>query len=153
MNKEFEAHYSTAYAWIFFGLAMAFLVAIGVLVTLSISMTWSVGLFFCILVAVVAMVFLCVFAWAIRKKGVAVEIADGKLILHKKKTVIIPLSEIYRISIHDGNGSFDLTVKTVSKNYSIHCFIKEEQKKKREFIRLFKNRKIAVGTYDLNGPD
>lgn len=145
MNKEFEAHYSPAYAWIFFVLAVTLLIPVAVLAILK---AFWIPVY--ILLIVISAIFFGVFAWAIRKKGIAVEITDGKLILYKKKPITIPLSEIYRISINNGNGSFDLSVKTVSKKYSIHCFIKEEQKKKREFVRLFKNRGIAVSKVDLN---
>jgi hypothetical protein len=146
MNKEFEAYYASGYAWIFFALAAMMLIPV---VVLAILRVFLIPVY--ILLIGVAVIFLCVFAGTICQKGVAVEITDGRLILHKKKLIVIPLAEIYRISINDGNGSFDLAVKTVHKNYSIHCFIKEERKKKQEFIRLFKNRGIEVQTFDLTG--
>lgn len=146
MNKEFEAYYSPAYAWIFFVLAVIMLIPVAVLAILKVFL---IPVY--ILLIVISGIFFWVFAWAIRQKGIAVEITEGNLILHKKKQITIPLSEIYRINLNDGNGSFDLSVKTIHKNYSIHCFIKEEQKKKQEFIRLFKNRGIEVQTFDLTG--
>ena len=83
----------------------------------------------------------------------AVEITNNKLILYKKHPIDIPIEDVLRISIHDGNGSFDILVKTSSQKYSMHCFIKEQRKKKDEFITLLKDKVVKVVTFDLGGGD
>lgn len=81
--------------------------------------------------------------------GIAVEIVDDILILHKKEIVSIPVKDIQRIDVHDADGSFDIIVKTASKKYSMHCFIREQRQKKVLFIDYLKNNNVKVETYDL----
>ena len=99
------------------------------------------------------MILAYVFVITIRKDGVAVQITNNKLILYKKHLIEIPIKNILTISIHDGDGSFDILVKTSSQKYSMHCFIKEQRKKKDELIVLLKNKGIKVYTFDISGGD
>ena len=88
------------------------------------------------------------FVVTIRKDGIAVQVADDKLILYKKELIEIPICDITKISIHDGDGSFDISIKARTRKYSMHCFIKEQRKKKNELISLLKDKGILVNTFD-----
>ena len=78
---------------------------------------------------------------------------DNKLILYKKHLIENPIKDILKISIHDGDGSFDISIKTQTQKYSMHCFIKEQRKKKDELIALLKDKGIRVDTIDIGGGD
>ena len=148
MKKEFEAYYSKAYAWIFAVLLLLFIFAI---VMFSVFWISNLSLIFIVTLSVVSVVLAYVFVITIRKDGVAVQITDNKLILYKKHLIEIPIKDILTISIHNGNGSFDILIKTSSQKYSMHCFIKEQRKKKDELIVLLKNKGIKVHTFDMGG--
>ena len=150
MKKEFEAYYSKAYTWIF---AVLMLLSLFGIVMLSIFWIPNVSLIAILTLTIISAVFAYVFVITIRKDGVAVEITNNKLILYKKHLIEIPIKDILTISIHDGDGSFDILVKTSSQKYSMHCFIKEQRKKKDELIVLLKNKGIKVDTFDINGGD
>ena len=146
MKKDFEAYYSKAYAWIFAVLLLLFIFAI---VMFSVFWISNLSLLFIVTLSVVSVVLAYVFVITIRKDGVAVQITNNKLILYKKHLIEIPIKNILTISIHDGDGSFDILVKTSSQKYSMHCFIKEQRKKKDELIVLLKNKGIKVDTFDI----
>ena len=148
MKKEFEAYYSKAYAWIFAVLIMLFLFGI---VMLSIFWIPNLSLIFIIILSIISVVLAYMFVITIRKDGVAIEIRDNKLLLYKKPPIEIPIEDILTISIHDGDGSFDISIKTSKQKYSMHCFIKEQRKKKDELIALLKNAGIKVNTFDMVG--
>ena len=150
MKKEFEAYYSKAYAWIFAVLILLLLFGI---VMLSVFWISNFSLVAIVTLSIISVVLAYVFAITIRKDGVAVEITDNKLILYKKHLVEIPIEDILKISIHDGDGSFDISIKTQMQKLSMHCFIKEQRKKKDEFITLLKNKGVEVVTFDMGGGD
>ena len=150
MKNEFEAYYSKAFAYVFVVLILLLLFGI---VMLSIFWIPNVSLIAILTLTIISAVFAYVFVITIRKDGVAVEITNNKLILYKKHPIDIPIEDILKISIHDGDGSFDILVKTSSQKYSMHCFIKEQRKKKDELIVLLKNKGIKVDTFDLSGGD
>ena len=150
MKKEFEVNYSKAYAWIFAVLLLLFIFAI---VMFSVFWISNLSLIFIVTLSVVSVILAYVFVITIRKDGVAVQITDNKLILYKKHLIEIPIKDILTISIHDGDGSFDVLIKTSSQKYSMHCFIKEQRKKKDELIVLLKNKGIKVHTFDISGGD
>ena len=150
MKNEFEAYYSKAYAYVFVVLILLLLFGI---VMLSIFWIPNVSLIAILTLAIISAVFAYVFVITIRKDGVAVEITNNKLILYKKHIIEIPIKDILTISIHDGDGSFDISIKTSSQKYSMHCFIKEQRKKKDELIVLLKNKGIKVHTFDISGGD
>ena len=144
--KEFEAHYAKGYAWIFLILAIALLLGSILLLVFQADDTLIVPI---ILFPIVAAVMIVMFITIIKKSDVAIEVADDKLILHKKQRIILPLTDILKISIHDGDGSFDIFIKTATARYSMHCFIKQQRQKKNELITLLQNRGITVDTFDL----
>ncbi len=150
MKNEFEAYNSKAYAWIF---AVLMLLPLFGIVMLSIFWISNVSLIAIVTLSIISVVLAYVFVITIRKDGVALQITDNKLILYKKHLIEIPLKDILTISIHDGDGSFDILVKTSSQKYSMHCLIKEQRKKKDEFITLLKNKGVKVVTFDLGGGD
>ena len=150
MKNEFEAYYSKAYAYVFVVLILLLLFGI---VMFSIFWISNVSLIAIVTLSIISVVLAYVFVLTIRKDGVAVEITNNKLILYKKHLIEIPIKNILTISIHDGDGSFDISVKTSSQKYSMHCFIKEQRKKKDELIVLLKNKGIKVDTFDINGGD
>ena len=150
MKNEFEAYYSKAYAYVF--VVLILLLPFGI-VMLSIFWIPNVSLIAILTLTIISAVFAYLFFITIRKDGVAVEITNNKLILHKKHPIDIPIKDILTISIHDGDGSFDILIKTSSQKYSMHCFIKEQRKKKDEFITLLKNKGVKVVTFDLGGGD
>ena len=150
MKNEFEAYYSKAYAYVFVVLILLLLFGI---VMFSIFWISNVSLIAIVTLSIISVVLAYVFVLMIRKDGVAVEITNNKLILYKKHLIEIPIKNILTISIHDGDGSFDILVKTSSQKYSMHCFIKEQRKKKDELIVLLKNKGIKVDTFDINGGD
>ncbi len=150
MKKEFEAYYAKGYAWIFAALILLFLFGI---IMFSIFWIPNISLVFILTSSLVSFIFAYLFVITIRKNGVAVQVTDNKLILFKKELVEIPIEDIIKISIHDGDGSFDVSIKTHSEKYSMHCFIKEQRKKKDEFITLLKNKGVKVVTFDFGGGD
>ena len=150
MKKEFEAHYSKAHAWIFAVLILLLLLGI---IMLAIFWIPNVSLIAIVTLSIISVVLAYVFVLTIRKDGVAVQITDNKLILYKKHLIEIPIKDILTISIHDGDGSFDVLIKTSSQKYSMHCFIKEQRKKKDEFITLLKDKGVKVVTFDMGGGD
>ena len=147
MKKEYEAYYSKAYACIFAVLILLLLFGI---VMFSIFWIPNVSLIAILTLIIISAVFAYVFVITIRKDGVAVQIADNKLILYKKHIIEIPIKNILTVSIHDGDGSFDISIKTQMQKFSMHCFIKEQRKKKDEFITLLKNKGVKVVTFDLS---
>ena len=150
MKKEFEAYYSKAYAWIFAVLILLLLFGI---VMFSIFWISNVSLIAIVTLSIISVVLAYVFVLTIRKDGVAVEITNNKLILYKKHLIEISIKDILTISIHDGDGSFDISIKTQTQKFSMHCFIKEQRKKKNELIVLLKNKGIKVDTFDIIGGD
>ena len=150
MKNEFEAYYSKAYAYVFVVLILLLLFGV---VMFSIFWISNVSLIAIVTLSIISVVLAYVFVLTIRKDGVAVEISNNKLILYKKHLIEIPIKNILTISIHDGDGSFDILVKTSSQKYSMHCFIKEQRKKKEELIVLLKNKGIKVDTFDINRVD
>ena len=150
MEKEFEAYYSKAYAWIF---AILMLLSLFWIVMFSVFWISNVSFIAIVTLSIISLVFAYVFAITIRKDGVAIEITDNKLILYKKHPIEIPIKDILKISIHDGGGSFDILVKTSTQKFRMHCFIKEQRKKKDEFITLLKDKGVKVVTFDMGGGD
>lgn len=150
MKKEFEAYYSKAYAWIF---AVLMLLSLFGIVMFSVFWISNVSFIAIVTLSIISLVFVYVFAITIRKDGVAIEIMDNKLILYKKHPIEISIKDILKISIHDGDGSFDISIKTPTQKFSMHCFIKEQRKKKDEFITLLKGKGIKVVTFDVGGGD
>ena len=150
MKNEFEAYYSKAYAWIF---AVLMLLSLFGIVKLSIFWISNVSLIAIVTLSIISVVLAYVFVITIQKDGVAVQITDNKLFLYKKHLVEIPIEDILKVSLHDGDGSFDISIKTSTKKFSMHCFIKEQRKKKDELIVLLKNKGIKVYTFDISGGD
>ena len=150
MKKEFEAYYSKAYAWIF---AILMLLSLFGIVMFSVFWIPNVSLIAIVTLSIISAVLAYVFVITIQKNGVAVQITDNKLFLYKKHLVEIPIEDILKVSLHDGDGSFDISIKTSTQKFSMHCFIKEQRKKKDEFITLLKNKGVTVVTFDLGGGD
>ena len=150
MKKEFEAYYSKAFAWIF---AVLILVLLFAIVMFSVFWIPNVSLIAILTLTIISAVFAYVFVITIRKDGVAVQIADNKLILYKKHIIEIPIRNILTVTFHVGNGSFDISVKTPTQKISMHCFIKEQRKKKDELIVLLKDKGIKVHTFDISWGD
>ena len=146
MQKQFEAYYSEKWAWLWLLLSIVFCIGIALE-----SFLWqgTVSLICMIALSVCILVFMFMFVKTKNQTGIAVEIVDNILILHKKETISIPLIDIQRIDVHDGDGSFDIVVKTETKKYSMHCFIKEQRKKKETFIAYLKSKNVKVATFDL----
>ncbi len=146
MKNEFEAHYSKAHAWIFAVLILLLLLGI---VMLAIFWIPNVSLIAIVTLSIISVILAYVFIITILKDGVAVQITDNKLILYKKHLFEIPIKDILKISIHNGDGSFDISIKTPTQKFSMHCFIKEQRKKKDELIVLLKNKGIKVNAFDI----
>ena len=147
MEKEFEAYYAKAYVWIF-----AILVVLCIFGMILLSIFWipEISLIFIIALSVVSPIFASIFIVFIRRSGIAVELTGGRLLLHKKELIEIPVEDVLKISINAGNGSFDISVKTPTKKYRMHCFVKEQRKKKTEFVALLRSKGIRVDTYHIN---
>ena len=146
MKKEFEAHYSKTYASIFAFLLLLFLFGI---IMFSIFWLPDMSLAVIIILSLVSVVWGFMLIITIRKDGIAVQVADNKLILYKKELIEIPICDITKISINTADGSFDISIKTQTRKYSMHCFIKEQRKKKIELINLLKDKGVLVDTFDL----
>ena len=147
VEKRFEAHYSKHSAWMF--LVMAVIIPTALILSVIFwpdKLIWTRILLSIALVTVMLVMFII----TIRKDGIAIEVTDGKLILHKKIPIEIPLTDIIQVTMNDGNGSFDMTVKTKDGKHSMHCFIKEQRKKKDQFIVLMKNEGISLITFDYS---
>ena len=145
MKKDFEAYYSKHYAWMFL-VAAVILPAALVLSIVFWPETFAWGRILLAIVFTTTMMIM--FIITIQKNGIAIEVTDGKLILHKKTTVEIPLTDITQITMNDGNGSFDMSIKTPTQKHRMHCFIKEQRKKKDQFIALLKDNGIRLITFD-----
>ena len=147
MQKQFEAHYSKHSAWMF--LVMAVIIPTALILSV---IFWPDTFFWMRILLSIGFitVMLVMFFATIRKDGIALEVTDGKLILHKKTPVEIQLADIIQVTINDGNGSFDMTVKTKDEKHSMHCFIKEQRKKKAQLIALLKNEGINLITIDYS---
>ncbi|MDO4743476.1 MAG: hypothetical protein Q4B04_05530 [bacterium] len=146
MKKQYEAYYSEYWAWFWLFLSIVFCVIITVF---SVWYLETISLTFIIVSSICVIIFFLMFVKTKRETGIAVEIIDDILILHKKETISIPIKDIQRIDVHNADGSFDILVKTANKKYSMHCFIKEQRQKKTLFIDYLKNNNIKVKTYDL----
>lgn len=147
MQKQFEAHYSKHSAWMF--LVMAIIIPTALILSV---IFWPDTFFWMRILLSLGFVtvMLVMFFATIRKDGLALEVTDGKLILHKKTPVEIQLADIIQVTMNDGNGSFDMTVKTKDEKHSMHCFIKEQRKKKEQLIALLKNEGINLITIDYS---
>ena len=147
IDKQFEAHYSKHYAWMFLVMAVIFPAAL----ILSVIFWPDTFLWMRILLSIgFVTAMLVMFFTTIRKDGIAIEVTDGKLILHKKIPIEIPLTDITQITMNDGNGSFDMSIKTPTQKHRMHCFIKEQRKKKDQFIALLKDNGIRLITFDYS---
>ena len=147
VEKRFEAHYSKHYAWMF--LVMAVIIPTALILSVIFwpdKLIWTRILLSIALVTVMLVMFFI----TIRKDGIAIEVTDGKLILHKKTPIEIPLADIIQVTMNDGNGSFDMTVKAKDGKHSMHCFIKEQRKKKDQLMTLLKNEGISLITFDYS---
>lgn len=145
MKKQFEAYYSEYWAWFWLSLCIVFLLQI---VIFSIWWNEAVSLIFILLSSVCTITFFIIFVKTKNQTGIAVEIIDDVLILHKNKIISIPVKDIQRIDVHNADGSFDILVKTSTQKHSMHCFIKEQRQKKILFIDYLKNKNIKLKTYD-----
>ena len=150
MKKEFEAYYSKAYAWIF---AILMLLSLFGIVMFSVFWIPNISLRAIVTLSIISVVLAYVFVITIQKNGVAVQITDNKLCLYKKHLVEIPIEDILKVLLHDGDGSFDISIKTPTQKFSMHCFIKEQRTKKDELITLLKDKGIKVFTFDMGGGD
>ncbi len=151
MNKQYEAYYSPKWARLWLVLFIIFTIG-ALFITFLFSTFESIAILIMISIAFIVcdFSFFLMFFKTKSKTGVAVEIKDDVLILHKKESISIPLKEIKRIDIHDGYGSFDIIVKTAEKKVSLHCFIQNEREKKKLLIDILKNIGINVSTYNLS---
>lgn len=147
VEKRFEAHYSKHSAWMF--LVMTVIIPTALILSV---IFWPDKLIWTRILLSIALitVMLVMFFITIRKDGIAIEVTDRTLILHKKTPIEIPLAEITQITMNDGNGSFDMTIKTSASKYRMHCFVKEQRKKKDQFIVLMKNEGISLITFDYS---
>ena len=147
MKKQFEAHYSKHSAWMF--LVMAVIIPTALILSV---IFWPDTFFWMRILLSIALVtvMLVMFFITIRKDGIAIEVTNEKLILHKKTPIEIPLTDIIQVTMNDGNGSFDMTVKTKDGKHSMHCFIKEQRKKKDQLMNLLKNEGIRLITFDYS---
>ena len=150
MKNEFEAYYSKAYAWIF---AILMLLSLFGIVMFSVFWISNDSLIAIVTLSIISLVFAYVFVITIQKDGVAVQITDNKLFLYKKHLVEIPIEDILKVSLHDGDGSFDISIKTSTQKFSMHCFIKEQRKKKDELITLLEDKGVKVFTFNVIGGD
>ena len=147
VEKRFEAHYPKHPAWMF--LVMAVIIPTALILSVIFwpnKLIWTRILLSIALVTVM----LVMFFTTIQKDGIAIEVTDGKLILHKKTPIEIPLADIIQATMNDGSGSFDMTVKTKDGKHSMHCFIKEQLKKKDQLMTLLKNEGISLITFDYS---
>lgn len=146
MKKQFESYYSAKWPWIWLFLSILSCVGIALFAFLWLE---TISVSFIVILSLCAIAFAFMFFKTKKQTGIALEIIDDTLILHKKETISVPIKDILKIDIHDADGSFDITIKTSSKKYSMHCFIKEQRKKKEMFIDYIKSKNINFNTYDL----
>lgn len=153
MKKEFEAYYTHEWNGIWF-----FLIAVlcaGTIFSLVIGFVFNtLGIWllvFALLAVLSAGVIFAVkqYRYHSRQSGIAIEVANNTLILHKATTVVIPLSEIRKIGIHDEAGSFDLILYTHTGKESMHCFIADHSIKRQAFMDLIRSKNIPIYTFTL----
>ena len=148
--KEFESYYSKAYAWIFAFFVVLFLVGI---VMFSIFWMPLTSLLAIITLSTVSVTFTILFISTIKKDGVAVEVFDDKLILHKKDLIEIPILDIEKVTLNDNHVSFDISIRTFATRYSMHCFIKKQWKKQNELISLLESKGVKVRVIETDVGD
>lgn len=146
MKKEFEAYYSKGSAWIFFVLTVIFLIGI---VLFSVFWIPELSLMFIIVLSVCCAIFLGIFITFLKKDGLALSVENGALVLHKRKTVTIPLKDIIKITMSEAI-SFDISVKHANGRCSLHCFIKDQGTKKQEFVSLLEKKGIRVERVNIS---
>lgn len=153
MNKEFEAYYTHEWNGIWF-----FLIAILCVCTifsLAIGFVFNtLGIWLLVFALLAALSAGVIFAakqyrYHSQQSGIAIEVANNTLILHKATTVVIPLSEIRKIGIHDEAGSFDLILYTHTGKESMHCFVADQPVKRQAFIDLIRSKNITIYTFTL----
>lgn len=147
MERSYDAYYSKHPAWMF--LVMAVIIPTALILSVIFwpdKLIWTRILLSIALVTVMLVMFFI----TIRKDGIAIEVTDGQLILHKKTPIEIPLADIIQVTMNDGSGSFDMTVKTKDGKHSMHCFIKEQRKKKDQLMVLLKHEGIRLITFDYS---
>ena len=147
MERSYDAYYSKHPAWMF--PVMAVIIPTALILSVIFwpdKLIWTRILLSIALVTVMLVMFFI----TIRKDGLAIEVTDGKLILHKKTPIEIPLADIIQVTMNDGSGSFDMTVKTKDGKHSLHCFIKEQGKKKDQLMVLLKHEGIRLITFDYS---
>lgn len=143
MEKEFEAYYSKGSTWLFFAFVVVLLI-----IPLLFWPFWipEFTLMFIITISIFCVIFLVVFNMlitAMKKDGLALSVENGALVLHKRKTVTIPLKDIVKITMSEAI-SFDISVKHANGRCSLHCFIKDQGTKKQEFVSLLEKKGIRV---------
>ena len=89
------------------------------ILSIILLLSFALSLTACGTLSIISLVFAYVCAITIRKDGVAIEIMDNKLILYKKHPIEISIKDILKISIHDGDGSFDISIKTPTQNFTV----------------------------------
>ena len=85
MDRQYEAYYSPSWAW--FWLILAIFFAVGVAL-FSVLWLGPISLIFIIAFSVCILAFLFMYAKTRKQSGIAVEIIDDILILHKKRNHI-----------------------------------------------------------------
>lgn len=146
MDRDFVAEFSGRYAWIFFAAVMLLLLA-----AVLFALFWMDGISPVLIPAclAVAVCMLTVFFGTVRKEGAAVEIANGMLILHRRRIIEIPLSDIQAVWVADHDGAFDISVHTAAQRYGMHCFIKDQRKQRAGFVRVRREKGIAVSMVNI----
>lgn len=146
MKSEFEAYHSEAYGKVFS--AIGALILLGAVMLLAANIP-GFGIFEFAVLIIAAAVFFAFARYALRNRGIALEMDNESLILFKKEMIVIPFEDIIEIAVHDGDGSFDIRVRHRGGTDSLHCFIKEQRKKKREFIDILKSHGVRVHTFEI----
>lgn len=146
MERTFEAHYSKHGAWPFLAMAILFIVGI---VLFSVFWVPDVSLGMIIVLFVCTVIFLWVFINTLKKEGVAVSVENGNIVLHKKEKITIPLTYVVKVTMSNAT-SLDLSVKHINGSCSLHCFIKDQRKKKQELIQILSDSGIEVVIVDTS---
>lgn len=143
MNMEFEARYSRLYSLVFVGAFVA-LTALNVYMNLSGRATPYVTA----VLALMALAVVYYFVITVSKKGVALEISDGKMCFYNKTTECFLLKDIRSAYVNEGFGSFDVRIELYDgSTHGVSCFVKDAKSKKKELAALLIDKGIDTENY------
>jgi len=111
------------------------------------------GILMNLMIIWIVLIPLCIFSiylyiLNVSRKGTAIEIKNEQIIFYKKYSETIRLSDVKKIKLNVGDGSFDICLYLSNgKKISFHPLIQNQGRKKTELLKILKQYPIKVETY------